>query len=272
MEKDIWSKWITSADPELWALDALNTRSEELTPLYVHRYLGLRNNKIFTSHDFWEMTYVFRGRGMLQTKKSYPLQSSVAFLIPPNMDHYEDCQEPMDTIWLGLKGRRLRGLEPSKILIGEFPELESAFERLWLSAEHPRGKIGPELDALTSLVLSQFIRLATEANHDTSPCIDEAIAWMHRHYDQPLTVADLAYRFGYSDGYFYRVFKKQTGTTPISYLANIRIQHALQFMKNTTLTIDRIARLVGFADPLYFSRIFKKVIGQSPRQLRKSLN
>jgi AraC-like DNA-binding protein len=270
MTKQLPTKWISSPNLKLWADNALYRRSVDLTPLYIHRYVGPRNNQIFTSHDFWEMTYVFHGRGSLQCRDCYNLRNNVVILIPPNTDHYEFCQEPLDTLWLGLKGRRLRSLDRTRILFGEFSELDFVFERLWLTSERSNGLIGPELDALTSLALSRFVRLATESPQGNSPCIDEAIQWMHRHFDQPLNVSDLAYRFGYSEGYFYRIFKKQTGQTPIAFLTNTRIQHAVQVMKNTTLTLDRIARLVGYDDPLYFSRVFRNIVGCSPRKFRRT--
>jgi len=186
------------------------------------------------------------------------------------MDHYEFSTEQMDTVWIGLEGNRLRDLNPKTLLVAKCPELEPTIEQLWLATERHLGQVGPELDALAGLTISQFIRHLKEDKECTSACIDQVIEWMHKHFDQPVTIANLAFKFGYSEGYFYRAFKRQTGTTPTSYLASIRIRHAIHAMRHTTLTVNRIARLVGYEDPLYFRRVFKKIVGQSPTQTKAS--
>lgn len=65
-----------------------------------------------------------------------------------------------------------------------------------------------------------------------------------------------------------RVFRKATGQTPIEYLVRLRIQKAMELLRTTTLTITEIALEVGFNDSNYFSRQFRKTIGQSPSDYR----
>jgi len=67
-----------------------------------------------------------------------------------------------------------------------------------------------------------------------------------------------------------RVFRKATGQTPIEYLIRLRIQRAMALLRNSTLSVTEIAFEVGFKDSNYFTRQFRRVLGQSPRSFRQA--
>ena len=69
--------------------------------------------------------------------------------------------------------------------------------------------------------------------------------------------------------WFIRCFKRYMGMTPLQYVTSIRITKAKDLLKNTAFTIQEVGRLVGYENPLYFSRIFKKQTGHSPSEYRK---
>ena len=66
-----------------------------------------------------------------------------------------------------------------------------------------------------------------------------------------------------------RVFRKATGQTPIEYLVRLRIQRAMDMLRNTDLTVTEIALEVGFNDSNYFTRQFRRILGESPRSFRQ---
>ena len=75
--------------------------------------------------------------------------------------------------------------------------------------------------------------------------------------------------------YVRKLFKKETGVTPHDYLNGIRMDRARQYVENgitnsySNYTVSQIAEACGFAEPLYFSRVFKKYFGVSPMQYSK---
>lgn len=79
--------------------------------------------------------------------------------------------------------------------------------------------------------------------------------------------ADLS---GYGMSQFVKSFKATTGKTPTRYMIDSKIAKAKEILVTTSLPMDQVASLCGYADPLYFSRIFKKRVGISPREYRKS--
>ncbi|MEK5334229.1 helix-turn-helix transcriptional regulator [Lysinibacillus sp. FSL W8-0992] len=94
--------------------------------------------------------------------------------------------------------------------------------------------------------------------------IEEAIAYIHRHYMNPLTLHELAELHAMNTKRFSYFFHKYTGLRPIDYLINYRMERASDLLKVGNFAINDIAISVGYANPLYFSRVFKKKFGVSP--------
>ena len=108
--------------------------------------------------------------------------------------------------------------------------------------------------------------LRAPAAHDLQPTVDFAV----EHCTEPLTRTGLARHAGLSVAHFSLLFQRQTGVSPIQFLIQQRIRRACQRMDTTSLTIRQIAAEVGYEDPYYFSRLFSKAMGYSPRQYRKT--
>ena len=81
-------------------------------------------------------------------------------------------------------------------------------------------------------------------------------------------VCRYAQECGMSETSFYVRFKEWSGTSPVKYRNGMRIAAARSLLLNSNLTVSEIASEIGFDDPYYFSRIFKKLTGLSPRQIR----
>ena len=73
---------------------------------------------------------------------------------------------------------------------------------------------------------------------------------------------------GFSRTHFFRMFKSQTGTTPIEYVKRRRLREALLLLQESDLTIAEIGNKVGWPDPFYFSKLFKAEIGMPPSAYR----
>jgi len=96
-----------------------------------------------------------------------------------------------------------------------------------------------------------------------------AIAYMQQHLSKKIGLEEIASHCDTSVSHFCLLFKRSTSHTPVEYLNNLRIQQACQLLDLTTLKISEISEHLGFSDPFYFSRVFKKSIGQSPKEYRK---
>lgn len=88
-------------------------------------------------------------------------------------------------------------------------------------------------------------------------------------YSDSLNLEDMANELSISSSQLIRQFKKETNTTPITYLNQVRMQHAAYSLKQTKLSIEEIAASVGLYDPNYFAKIFKKEYKLTPTAYRK---
>lgn len=75
---------------------------------------------------------------------------------------------------------------------------------------------------------------------------------------------------GMSEGYFYRLFRRATGMSPVEYRNLLRVSNACSILKNTRFSVREVSAIVGYDDPFYFCRIFKKHTGSAPMDYRKS--
>lgn len=102
--------------------------------------------------------------------------------------------------------------------------------------------------------------------------MDNAVTFFSENYNQNISIDDYAASRGMSVSWFIRNFKKYTGSTPMQFIVGIRINNAQMLLETTTYSINEISKIVGYDNQLYFSRLFHKLKGYSPREYRKIRN
>ncbi len=110
------------------------------------------------------------------------------------------------------------------------------------------------------------IESAEEKNH----LVELAREYVEEHYYENLMLADVAQKAGISAGYLSTLFQRQLSKGFVDYLNEVRIEHACTYLRQNYLKTYEVAYKVGFKDEKYFSKVFKKVKGQSPSEYRKS--
>lgn len=101
--------------------------------------------------------------------------------------------------------------------------------------------------------------------------MDKAAAYFNEHYSEDISIDKYAEDCHVSVSWFIRNFKHCTGFTPMQYILSKRIYNAEMLLRDPTYNITEIAGIVGYDNPLYFSRIFKKAKGLSPSEYRNSI-
>ena len=99
--------------------------------------------------------------------------------------------------------------------------------------------------------------------------VRKAMAYMHAHYMDAISRQDVARHASVSEGYLNRCFKQELGLAPLAYLNRYRINQAKVLLTAGRGSVTEIALATGFANINYFSRIFRKVVGVSPRAYRR---
>ena len=123
------------------------------------------------------------------------------------------------------------------------------------------------------IMLQRFFQTSAKvSNTQASEEIDKATLYFNEHYSEDIYVDEYAKEHNISISWFIRNFKHYTGVTPMQYILNKRIYNAEALLQNPQYNITEIANIVGYDNPLYFSRIFKKAKGLSPSEYRKNIN
>ena len=122
---------------------------------------------------------------------------------------------------------------------------------------------------LLILVHRQVTREHVLKNEYLDNEMDLAAQYFNDNYNTDLNIEEYANSRGMSVSWFIRNFKAYTGSTPLQYIVSIRITNAQRLLETTTYTMTEIGHIVGYENPLYFSRMFHKQKGISPSGYRK---
>ena len=99
--------------------------------------------------------------------------------------------------------------------------------------------------------------------------IELAQQYFNNHYTENLNIEEYASSRGMSISWFIRNYKSYTGTTPLQYILDRRIANAQILLESTDYSINEISNIVGYDNQLYFSRLFAKQKGISPKKYRE---
>lgn len=169
--------------------------------------------------------------------------------------------------------KRISNLLLDDILQKGLPEQIQEMENLAEMADKVVDRLDGRLlaDILTELIDSAMIQLRQEPGGTIRDIIRAAVAYIDENYFEELTLVMLADRYGVESSYFSRMFKQETGRNLMMYIAEKRVGKAREYMEDKNINLTEIAFLTGYDDYTYFSRVFKKITGKSPREYRGDL-
>lgn len=131
-------------------------------------------------------------------------------------------------------------------------------------------------EELNSLLEDVSIRIALKVNSFNNRSLKlilrKAIDYIHEHYNEQVTLNEVAENIYVSTFYISRMFKKDLGKSFVDYLNDIRIEKAKELLKDVKYKTYEVADLVGISDPHYFSKLFKKYSGMTPSEYRESIS
>lgn len=156
---------------------------------------------------------------------------------------------------------------------GQFPEYQNLFQKMIQELQMCR----PHYEELLTFYLHQLLILISRqlnAEHKTADHIqnemETAIRYFSENYNTDIVIDEYAASMHRSTAWFIRSFK-QTGMTPMQYIISVRMDNAQRLLSCPDYNVTEVASIVGYDNPLYFSRLFKKQIGLSPTDYRKNL-
>lgn len=203
--------------------------------------------------------------------------ASSAFIIPAGVPHrYGSSKESAWTIWWF----HMRGSDAPELLDAVISSRGNGFglrdaERVVpfvqsILAELERDTSPARLVSAAGAAWNLLTRLATDAIlRERGEPVERAIAYLRDTLETVVHVPELASLVGVSPSHLSALFKRATGGGVLVYQTGLRVARARFLLDTTTLTVAEVAAELGYSDPLYFSRLFRRAQGQSPRDYRQ---
>jgi AraC-like DNA-binding protein len=122
-------------------------------------------------------------------------------------------------------------------------------------------------DEITALIKRVLVQQTLPQPH-IGDLVRQTVAYLHQHYADSISRAELAAAVGVSENYLSQIFRQEIGISLWEYLSRFRISRAQELLRQTVQSITAVAAAVGIPDPAYFSRIFHRQVGMSPSAYR----
>jgi len=265
--------------------------TSSLYPVSLGKYSGDSYHIKHNNSEHYSLLYCQGAKGILDYKnKSREVKSGDLVIMPANasFEFTATRSEKLNSnvsvgkvYWLNFKGdlannfteRLLMKMDDGLAHVGNIDEVIQDFDNLL--ALGSRGYTATNVihavhvlqQALSFLALQ--LRL-TDFNSSSKFDIDAVERLMRNNLHQELSLDTLAHYSQLSKFHFSKKFKELTDSSPIQHFINMKMQRACFQLDNSGQTIKEISESLGYSDPYYFSRLFKKSVGMSPKQYRDS--
>ncbi len=230
--------------------------------------------------------YCTKGRGEITLDdKITELVPNQFFIIPKNVKHEYRANEddPWSIYWLHFDGLLAESLyEKCTFSISNYQDIPFSSERIEMfekiftlfNSNYKEQQMEFAnilgLNFISSFIYNDFEEGISSTPNDT--LIDSVKEFLLQNLDKNFKLDEIASKFNRSPSYLHTQFKNKTGYPIMTFFSLKKIQKACEYLNYTDLSTKEISFKMGFADPLYFSRIFKNYMGKSPKIYKQSLH
>jgi AraC-like DNA-binding protein len=197
------------------------------------------------------------------------------------VEYHTGTDDPLQYCWVGFNGADARllvdaaGFSPENPVIR--PRSPEKASELILDIYQNRGQKLHRLIGMTARLYTLLACLIEDSLRTPSAVrngldhVERACEYIAKNYSRNISVGDIAGHVYLSPSRLYRVFMQHVSMSPQQYLTEFRIRKACELMQKQQGAIKEIAYAVGIDDPLYFSTIFKRIVGQTPSNYMKKI-
>lgn len=225
----------------------------------------------------FQLVYVTRGSGVFRSgDDEYEVRSGSVLSVFPGVRHSyrPNWETGWDEYWVGFKGAYPDALrdggfhtpERPFFAVGAHPSIIALYADIFATVESQEPYYQFRAGALVMLLLSEIIGRARKAEqgNETTALVERAKLVMQENVHGALSVDRIGEQLGVGIERFYEAFKAYTGMTPYQYFIQLKINKAKILLDQEESSVKEVAFELGFDDPYYFSRLFKKKTGVAP--------
>ena len=236
--------------------------------------------KSYNGRKDYYLLYLNKGKmNIVLNGHSHTMDSGQLVVIPPKTPYLYNNEKDssIEYLWLHFTGFEAENLlektsiECNTILTAGFDErIIEGFTGLF--SEYIAREGGFEMSCVSRLIAIcvLFGRRIKKSNiKGENINLSVSLNYIHKNFSSDISVGLLAEIEHLSTGYYRSVFKRMTGMSPIDYITGVRLRHGCELLSGTNLSVKEISAMVGYGDQMYFSRMFKKKMGVTPKGYRK---
>ncbi|HWT73498.1 MAG TPA: AraC family transcriptional regulator [Mobilitalea sp.] len=265
------------------------------TVFYVSK-VKMLGEGVYHDHDFAEMTYVLSGKGKyLIEGKEYDVEAGDLVICNPGVKHTHiiiNPKEPTIEFISGFTDFHFKNMAPNSIELSDksyilhtTAELKQEISKhcFTMIAEREGNQVGRYFMFKTHLMQMLLLVMREIADventeqkgynfetYNKNYAVNRIITYLNENYEHKISLEQIAHNMYLSPVYISKIFKEETGESPINYLIKIRLEKAKDILLNSDGgSIKNIANQVGYDDVYHFSKLFKKYYGISPLYYKK---
>ena len=231
----------------------------------------------------YQLLYIVSGKGhfYFHGEDRVVYAGRMVLIQPRQEQRYEYFGEDKPEVyWVHFTGSDVRNILRSYNIPMDDPIFysgaSSTYSYLFKEMIHELQTCKTGYEDLLTMYLRQIFLLVQRTRQEERPTVSTYIQeemefarrYFNEHYNEPISIQEYAESRNMSVCYFQRNFKQIVKHTPMQYLLTIRVNNAASLLETTDYSMAEIAAIVGYEDPLYFSRLFRKIKGVSPRDYR----
>lgn len=271
---------------------------ENLDPTFLFTWKGTRNkgDDQYHSHDFLEMAFVLSGTGKYKINGDfYEIQEGDLLVFNPGVMHQSlvdpESEVPATEFFVGFTDIQVKNMPANfmptpndEYIMHTAGELRQKLFRICssMAAENAVCRQGRYfmlksyvMQILLLVIREQCEPVPMESGYSFESVnkkyvVEQIVNYFEDHYEEKISLDQIAENMYLSPFYISKIFKSETGDTPIRHLINIRLEKAKELLENGYEgSIQEVAANVGYDDAYHFSKLFKKHYGISPSQAKK---
>lgn len=274
---------------------------EELNPTFLFTWTGTRESgkdEEYHSHDIVEMAFVMSGTGRYRADgEVFSIREGDLLIFNPGVKHQAlycpDAEVHATEFFVGFSDVQFQGipmntmpLPDGALLLHTAGELRRKLYRIITLMQEEKAVYRQGRYFMMKAYLMQMILLVIREQCEPVELskgrafesaskkyvVEQIISYFEDHYSEKISLDQIAENMYLSPFYISKIFKSETGDTPIRRLIDIRLEKAMELLEDGWQgSIQEVAAKVGYDDAYHFSKLFKKRYGISPSQARKKV-
>lgn len=244
----------------------------------------------FPSHkhdDFCEIIYISKGEGtfIVDNKPYYAKQGDILVYNPGVVhEEFSNPSNPLKTYFCGVGNLFMKGMQEGQLIPEDREPIVHTHDYSYkiesyitdIFEESSSQVLGFDVicQNLLFCLLTLLIRIIRSEQRPAASSSPDSLAlqikqYIDKNYTKNITLNDIADNLYISQYYMSHIFKNETSYSPINYLIHCRIGQAKVLLLTTDLKINEVAKQVGYENSNYFTMLFKKITGESPKQYKE---